>query len=137
MKPEELDQYEEQHTEPVEEEDYISMPENTTQSQILHELIHPHFEEQNDFINKELKISNLDKTSLSLIIEMTDLALQCKDMGAKCFSKHLVLVRDSLLCASSSLQGFERKMQVTAINIHKLPAEQRDKFNLFGKTRQE
>ena len=137
MRPEELDQYEEQNNDQRgEDADFISMPENTTQSQILHELIHPHFEEQNDFINKELKISNLDKTSLSLIIEMTDLALQCKDMGAKYFSKHLILVRDSLLCGSSSLQGFERKMQVTAINVHKLPAEQRDKFNLFGRKQQ-
>lgn len=130
------DAYEQQNDENNGEQ-YFDPETESTQSQMLHELIHPHFEDENDIINKELKISNLDSKSLSLIVEMSDIALQCELMGAHVFSKHLTLVRDSLLCASSSLKGFERQMQVTSINIHKLPSEARDKFSLFGSGRKE
>jgi len=45
-------------------------------------------------------------------------------------------VRETMLCSSSSLKGFERQVEVSNINIHKLPAEMKDRWKIFntGKT---
>lgn len=106
---------------------------NASQADILKELIRPFNQSlSGGILNKELKISNLNEARFNLVVDMSDVALQCANMGCSEFARQLLLVRDTILCASSSLKGFERETQVTTVNIHKLPKEARDNWNIFN-----
>ena len=104
-----------------------------SQAEALKELIRPYNEKSSQgIVNKDLKLSNLTDTQQRLIVEMTDVAMQCSRLGAIGFAWHLIELRDTMLCSASSIGGFERKMQVSTINIHKLPPEMKDRLKIFN-----
>ena len=109
----------------------------STPADMIREIIHPSLEggdDGNNALNKDLKVSNIDDYDYETIIELTDILLQCQKIGAVDFAYHLLCVRDTMLSASSSRGGFERKLQVTEINIHKLPEKKpKGGFNIFSK----
>jgi len=108
-----------------------------SQAEALRDIINPHFQTMsNGVINKDLKISNLTPEQQSIIVEMTDVALQCNSIGCPGFAWHLLQVRDTMLCSSSSIRGFERTTEVSTVNVHKLPPEMKDKWKIFN-TRKE
>jgi len=84
-------------------------------SELMREIMKPDLAKDNDFLTKELKISNIKRADLDFINEITDIALQWKDVGAKDFAKFLITLRDVHLSATSSVDGFERTMEVTDI----------------------
>jgi len=105
----------------------------SSQAEAIRAIIQPHYQElSNGIINKDLKISNLTEIQQSLVVEMTDVALQCIQIGCYGFAWHLIQVRETMLCSSSSLKGFERQVEVSNINIHKLPAEMKDRWKIFN-----
>jgi hypothetical protein len=74
--------------------------------------------ETHNFLNKDMKISNITRKDLGKIgsiLSLTDIALQCHMEGAPMAAAFFCNIRDSFLCGSSSVGGFERKMEVTEI----------------------
>ena len=114
-------------------DDRIDDGQFSSQSEVMREFIRPYNEkESHGVVNKDLKLANITQDQQRLVIEMTDVALQCARLGCEDFAWHLIQVRDTMLASSSSIDGFERKMATTTTNIHKIPEEMKTKMRIFG-----
>lgn len=119
----------------VAEEDKAQMPKRfqkaTDMPELLKSIMKPDMAEKNEFLTKELKISNIKRVDLEMIVEMTDLALQWMEKGAKDFAFFLITLRDVYLSSTSSIDGFERMAEITEIRRQELKEE--EQRGLFGK----
>lgn len=114
--------------------------EEPTRAELLKEMIHPDRQKtSNGFLNKELKISNVtrqDVGSIGSILNLTDIALQCHAEGAEEAAAFFIDIRDTFLSATSSVKGFERKMEVSDINITNITPDKKKAFdNLYNKNK--
>lgn len=107
--------------------------EEPTRAELLKEIIHPDRQEgTNGFLNKELKISNIkrqDLGSIGSVLNLTDIALQCYARGCTKAAAFFIDIRDTFLSATSSVGGFERKMEVSDISIMNIPPEKKKAFD--------
>ena len=122
------DEFQQRHADDAEimNIDNTMFTEPPSKEQFLSEIIKPDLSKDPRFANfltKELKVSNIRRDDLALLLTFTDLAWQWHELGAPEFSEFLVLLRDGMLSGTSSVGGFERTKEVTSVNIHELKEE--------------
>lgn len=86
-------------------------------------------------LTKELKISNIPRSDMQLLDHDLHVALLYAKYGATEYSQRVILERDGHLSATSSVSGFQAKLNNTEISIHKLSDETKDNKlkKLFGR----
>ncbi|NOR84964.1 hypothetical protein GQ473_02510 [archaeon] len=86
-------------------------------------------------LTKELKISNIPRTDMQHLDHDLHVALLYAKYGATEYSHRVILERDGHLSATSSVSGFQAKLNNTEISVHKLKDETKDNKlkKLFGR----
>jgi len=79
-----------------------------------------------DVLTKELKISNIQPKHLQSITDMTDISIQWFNYGATDFSQFLILLRDTFLSGTSSVNGFERNAQISDVRRYEVKESEKE-----------
>jgi len=96
---------------------------NEVYQEYMERMVKPDLAKEEKSLTKELKISNIRRSDLLEIVNLSDLAFNIRAIGGKSFPGFLIFIRDTFLSGTSSVDGFERVIQNSDIKRYEISEE--------------